>query len=65
MARTHAYIGIKDGQCQAATVDTGDARVAHDVAKFIRQGCVVECVTIEVARTALFEPWPLIKAVEG
>lgn len=59
MPHTHAYIAILNGKCEAAAVDTGDARTARDVSSFNVRGCTIERVTIEVARRALFEIWPL------
>lgn len=62
---THAYIGIKDGECLAATVDQGNKQTADDVAKFIKEGCTIERVPIDVARESLFERWPRCVEVEG
>ena len=56
--RTHAYIGIKDGIVQAVIADTGDKRIASDVATLIRQGCTIQRVPIAQARNLLFETWP-------
>ena len=58
MPEKYAYLGIRGGRCRAVTADTGDKRTADDVADFMRVGCTIERVAIEVARKALFEPWP-------
>lgn len=52
---THAYIG-RDRECGcvvAATTDTADKQTAKDVAEFIRDGLIVERVTIAYVREHL------------
>lgn len=59
MKATHAYVGIYDGMCKAVTVDMSDKGTADFVSEVISEGGMIERVTIEIARKALFEPWPL------
>ena len=56
---THAYVGIYQGECKAVHVDLGDDHTVEFIAEVIRHGGHVERVPLDVARTALFQPWPL------
>ena len=49
----YAYIGRAECGCiRAASVDGRDKDTAKDVARFVRDGLVVERVTIEFVRSA-------------
>lgn len=55
---THAYIGIFNGICKAVCVDAKDKETAEFVSEMVSNGGSVERATIDIAREALFEPWP-------
>lgn len=57
-APTHAYLAIHDGCCQAVVADLGDLGTADCLHETVSMGGHVERVTLDVARRALFEPWP-------
>jgi hypothetical protein len=58
----HAYLGIFDGIVQVIRVDTGCTETAKAVSEIIKNGGTIERVTLEVAKRALFEKWPLSEA---
>lgn len=55
---THAYLGIYSGHVEAICVDRQNQDTADFLAEIVREGGIIERVTIEEARNVLFEPHP-------